>query len=123
MIGKAYLSVVDYYDIKTRSTRKKARPVLVVAGPRNNDYTVLLISTVSNRVNLDAEYDLLIDQQSREILNLPQECFIRTHKRMPIHVSQLIKEKGDMEGSLPDLYLAALEKMEQYQKLISQQAL
>ena len=45
MVGKVYLSVVEYYDSKTKTTRKKGRPVLVVAGPRNNDYTVLPIST------------------------------------------------------------------------------
>lgn len=47
MVGKVYLSVVEYYDSKTKTTRKKGRPVLVVAGPRNNDYTVLPIPPLS----------------------------------------------------------------------------
>lgn len=51
MVGKVYLSVVEYYDSKTKITRKKGRPVLVVAGPRNNDYTVLPISTIKRREN------------------------------------------------------------------------
>ena len=123
MIGKVYQSVVDFYDLKTRSTRKKVRPVLIVGGPRNNDYIVLPISTVSKRENLDADYDILIDEAERGVLHLSQECYIRAHKQMPIHQAQLVRRKGDMKADLPDLYLLALEKMERFQKSISEHAL
>lgn len=81
MIGKVYQSVVDFYDLKTQTTRKKVRPVLVISGPRNNDYTVLPISTISNRIHVDPQYDILIEAQKRSILGLGRECFIRTHKQ------------------------------------------
>ena len=81
MVGKVYLSVVEYYDSKTKTTRKKGRPVLVVAGPRNNDYTVLPISTIKRREHLDSDYDIPIETNIRAGLALSEECFIRTHKQ------------------------------------------
>ncbi len=69
MIGKVCQSVVNYFDSKTRTTRRKGRPVLVVGGPRNNDYTILPISTIKNRDNLDEEYDILIDPADRDKWN------------------------------------------------------
>lgn len=123
MIGKVYLSVVNYYDNHTRTTRRKGRPVLIVAGPRNHDYTVLPISTIKNRQNLDPDYDILIDAGARACLSLSDECFIRTHKQTTVHEGELIKEKGDMKRDQEDLYLKALEKMEDYQRDILNQAI
>ena len=123
MIGKLFLSVVDYYDSRTRTTRRKGRPVLVIAGPRNNDYTVLPVSTITNRVHLDPVYDVSIGSAEQAAMNLGQECFIRTHKQMTIHAAALIREKGDMKTDFPELYLTALAKMEQYQQEIMEQAL
>jgi uncharacterized protein YifN (PemK superfamily) len=123
MIGKVYLAVVDFYDSKSRTTRKKGRPVLVIAGPKNNDYTVLPISTIPHREHLDPVYDLLVGSAERTVLGLPQECYIRTHKQTVLHQAALVREKGDMKCNLPDLYLAVLEKMEQHQREIMDQAI
>lgn len=123
MIGKVYKSVVLYYDSKSQQTRTKTRPVLIVGGPRNNDYTVLPISTITLRKNLDPEFDILIDASSRSILNLPKECFIRTHKQMTVHRAELVSLYGDMKADIPDLYLDALVKMEGFQKRILAQSL
>ncbi len=60
MIGKIYSSVVPFYDRVKQAKAFKRRPVLIIGGPRNNDYTVLPVSTVSNRQNLDADYDIEI---------------------------------------------------------------
>ncbi len=118
MIGKVYLSAVDFYDIKTRTTKRKIRPVLIVAGPQENDYIVLPISTITMRNNLNAYYDLLISPPKRAVLNLSRECFIRTHKQLPVHSASLVKQLGDMRADAPDLYLDAIAKMEEIQKAI-----
>lgn len=123
MIGKVYLSTVDFYDIRSNTTRQKTRPVLVVGGPSENDYTVLPISTVTNRNNLNPYYDLPISPQDRVILHLKRDCFIRTHKQMPVHVGALFKEIGDMKRDLPDLYLDAVGKMELFQKALTNHAI
>ena len=123
MIGKVYMTSVDYYDIRTKTTRRKSRPVLVVGGPRNNDYTVLPISTISRRQNLDPDYDILVDAPERAVLSLDKECFIRTHKQTPVHQAQLVRYLGDMRTDLPDLYLDAISRMEQNQAEIVNNAI
>lgn len=115
MIGKVYLSVVNYYDTATQSTRRKSRPVLIVGGPHNNDYTILPISTISKRENVDPKYDILISPSARTVLNLHRECFIRTHKQMPMHIGELVREIGDMKKDIPDLYQRAVELMKFFQ--------
>lgn len=115
MIGKVYLSVVDFYDVKLNATNRKVRPVLIIGGPNENDYTVLPISTITNRANVNAYYDILVSPQDRTILNLKRECFIRTHKQMQIHVAALIRELADMKKDLPDLYLETIGKMDEFQ--------
>lgn len=116
MIGKVYLSVIDFYDSKLQAMSKKARPVLIVGGPYENDYIVLPISTITNRANLNPYYDILIPPQDRLTLSLPRECFIRTHKQLPVHGASLLRLKGDMKADIPGLYLDAISKMEEFQR-------
>lgn len=118
MIGKVYLSVVDFYDLTLQAMSTKTRPVLIVGGPHENDYTVLPISTITNRINLNTYYDIPITSQDRATLSLRRECFVRTHKQMPIHAAALVRELGDMKSDTPELYLDAVAKMEEFQKEI-----
>lgn len=122
MIGKVYLSQVDFYDVRIKAMGRKARPVLIVGGPYENDYIVLPISTISRRENLNPHYDLPISPQERMTLNLTRECFIRTHKQMTVHRAALIKELGDMKQFIPELYLKTIAKMEEFQKQIVDRA-
>ena len=114
MIGKVYLSQVDFYDVRIKAMGRKARPVLIVGGPYENDYIVLPISTISRRENLNPHYDLPISPQERMTLNLTRECFIRTHKQMTVHRAALIKELGDMKQFIPELYLKTLAKWKNF---------
>lgn len=123
MIGEVHLSVVNFYDSSTRTTRRKTRPVLIVGGPRNNDYTILPISTITRRENVDKTYDIPISPSDRAILSLDRECFIRTHKQSPAHQAEIGKKLSDMKADLPDLYMDALTKMEQFQKSLIDEAL
>lgn len=44
--GKIYLFTMPFYDIRIGKMSYKARPAMVLYGPRNNDYTVLPVSTI-----------------------------------------------------------------------------
>ena len=44
--GKVYLFSMQFYDVKSGMMAFKARPALIIYGPRNNDYTVLPVSTI-----------------------------------------------------------------------------
>jgi len=81
MIGKIYTSMTEFFDSKTNSTRIKARPVLILTDTRNNDYTVLPISTITIKTNIDTYYDIKIDPISYPKLKLKKISYVRTHKR------------------------------------------
>ncbi|NCE63752.1 hypothetical protein D1159_03955 [Pseudoflavonifractor sp. 524-17] len=118
MIGKIYLTRVDFYNSRTGRTEQKTRPVLSVGGPNEDDYTILPISTISRRENVNYYYDIPISEQARAALSLDRECFIRMHKQMTAHRGSLIREIGDMRSDVPDLYINAIEKMEEFQNNI-----
>ncbi len=116
MIGYLYTSITKFYDIKTHKMAFKARPVLIIAGPRNNDYTVLPVSSVSNSKNLDTEYDIKIDPNIYTNLNLAKVSYIRTHKVFVVHEKELLKPISNLRDLEPDLYLDIMMKYEQWSK-------
>lgn len=123
MIGKIYVSVIPYYDNVSHSNSYKKRPVLIIGGPRNNDYTVLPISRVSNRANLDADYDIEIDPANYPLLNLNAVSYVRTHKQTTVHRASLTTQIADLKNDYEDLYLDVLEKLETFNKQIVNHAL
>lgn len=116
MIGKIYSTVFPYYDSKTQKNSFKKRPVLIIGGPRNNDYTVLPISTVTKKANLDSEYDLEINPANYPLLHLDKLSYVRVHKQTMVHKVSLTSLIGDMKTEYADLYLSVLEKLEEFNK-------
>lgn len=114
MIGKIYWSVFPYYDSKAGKESFKKRPVLIISGPRNNDYTVLPISTVSIKSNLDSEYDIEINPMNYPTLGLTKICYVRTHKQTIVHQGALTTNISDLKGSCEELYLEILMKWEKF---------
>lgn len=123
MIGKVCISLVQYYDTKQKKTLMKKRPVLIISGPLNNDYTVLPISSISRRENVDYNYDIHICDEYREILNLDKDSFIRTHKQFTIHRASIYKPISDMKQLLPTFYSQVLNTMSKHQQYVMEQAL
>ena len=123
MIGKIYTSVVPFFDNKLHRNSFKARPVLIIAGPRNNDYTVLPISTVSRKENLDPVYDIQIVPQDYPKLGLDKVSYIRVHKQTVVHTASLHKEIGDLKEDYQEKYLEILGKLEEYNQELLEAAL
>ena len=123
MIGKIYSTTTPFYNRNTRKNEFKKRPVLVISGPRNNDYTVLPISTITKRENLDLEYDIEIIPEEYPMLNLNKECYVRTHKQTTFHRANFTKLIGDMKTNYSDLYISILEKVEEFNNKIMDDAL
>jgi len=116
MIGKIYWSVFPFYDSKNNCNAFKKRPVLVIAGPRNNDYTVLPISSVTKKQNLDADYDFELDITKYPKLNLSKICYLRTHKQTIVHQASLTSLICDFKTEYLDLYLDAMALFEKFEK-------
>lgn len=123
MIGKIYASVFPYYDTTRGKKSFKKRPVFILSGPRNNDYTVLPVSSISNKANFDYDYDIEIDPHEYPLLNLSKISYIRTHKQTTVHRGELIEELGDVKTDYEDLYLMILEKLDAYNKEVMASAL
>lgn len=123
MIGKIFLGYTSYYDLRARRIKQKTRPFLIIGGPRNDDYTVLPVSTISKRENLDFEYDVEIIPANYSLLSLDKVSYVRTHKQTTIHKAELLRELSDLKENYPDLYLEILEKHDKFQRELTDNAL
>jgi gp28 family protein len=125
MIGKIYASMVEFFDIKTNTTKIKSRPVLILSSTRNNDYTILPISTITNKVNMDTDYDIKIDPVSYPKLKLKQISYVRTHKRTFIHQASIDRNNviGDLKKDYEELFLKILEKVQEFDNKVIDDAL
>lgn len=122
MIGKIYSSVTPFYDSVKGTNSFKRRPVLILSGPRNNDYTILPVSTISHKENIDQEYDVKVEPNAYPKLNLARTSYIRTHKQTTVHQASLVKEISDLKAEYEDLYLVVLEKLEDFNKMVMNHA-
>ena len=95
MIGKLCWSTFPYYDRNSGRNAFKKRPVLILSGPRNNDYTVLPVSSISIRKNIDTDYDIEVDPNIYPRLHLTKTCYIRTHKQTIVHQAALTSQISD----------------------------
>lgn len=123
MIGKIYASITPFYDSRNKINSFKRRPVLIIGGPRNNDYTVLPVSTITRREHIDPDYDIKIEPHEYPNLNLNRISYIRTHKQTTVHQASLIKQIGDLKANYEDLYVTILEKLENFNRNMIDNAL
>lgn len=123
MIGKAYISLLPYYDRTSHQMRFKKRPILIIGQSDASDFVILPISRVTNAANIDLEYDIKITPETVPLMNLKQTSYIRTHKQLVIHFGEITKEIVDFKKEYPDIYLEVLAKMEQFQNSIIDNAL
>lgn len=123
MIGKIYSSVTPFYDSSKGMNSFKRRPVLIIGGPRNNDYTVLPVSTIPHREHIDPEYDASVEPKDYPKLNLDKTSYIRTHKQTTVHQASLVRSIGDLKMEYEELYLNVLEKLERFNQSIMNNAL
>ena len=123
MIGKAYVSVFQFYDNKSHKMSFKKRPILVIGQADGSDYVILPISRVTNHNNIDSYYDVLIDPMNFPLMNLSQCLYVRTHKQSVVHENELTKEIVDFRTEYPDKYLDIISKVEEFQKELISNAL
>ena len=123
MIGKAYVSILKFYDNRNHRMAFKKRLVLIVGKADSSDYVVLPISRVTNRENLDDYYDVPIEPSEVPLMNLTQCSYVRTHKQSVVHIGELVQEIVDFKKEYYEIYFDVISKMEQFQKSIIDNAL
>src|SRR5699024_3066994 len=120
LIGKIYKSRFRYFDNRTNKVKFKRRPVLIIGAERSVkpcDLTVLPISRISVRKNLNKDYDYELTKSSHEDLNLDYEpSYVRTHKVNTIHTSDLPHDGfiSCVKTSYPEDYKAIEESFKKF---------
>lgn len=123
MIGKICSFVTPYYDINQKRNLFKSRPVLIIGVADAGDYNVFPISKVTNKANIDPNYNLPINCLIYPLLGLDYNSYIRLHKQTFVNNTSLGKLFGDMKMNYFDLYLLVLSKLEEYNKNLIDNAL
>lgn len=122
MIGKAYVCTFPFYDMKRGKMSYKNRPILIIGKADSSDYVVLPISRVTQRHRLDSEYDLEITADKFPRMSLKQTSYIRTHKQQIANNAELSYEIVDFKEEYPETFSIILEKVEQFQNQMLQDA-
>lgn len=123
MVGKICWSIFPFYDSKNGKNSFKKRPVLIISGPKNNDYTVLPVSTISIKQNIDSNYDIKIEPNRYPELGLSKICYVRTHKQTIVHKAAVTSVIGNLKETYEDLYLEILTKLDEFNKKVMNEAL
>ena len=123
MIGKVYVSVFPFYDIKNNRMDYKKRPVLIIGKADETDYVVLPISRVTNSMYIHSEYDIAIDLEEVPLMKLIQRSYIRVHKVTIINQRELDKEIVDFKENYEDRFIDIISKFEEFSKSIIDKAL
>lgn len=122
MIGKAYKSRVPFYDRKTKSTKFKSRPCLIIGkSDEQGDYVVLPISSVSDKSKINPEYDIFLENSKYSFLD--KDCYLRTHKQTVVNIASLRDEISDFKKLYEDTYIEVLAKVEKFQNELVKKAM
>ncbi|WP_036612780.1 hypothetical protein, partial [Oribacterium sp. P6A1] len=87
MIGKAYKSLVPYYDVIAKKQKFKSRPCLIIGQADAGDYVVLPISSITDRSRVHPKYDMPLD--TAKFTFLTKDSYLRTHKQTVVNISNL----------------------------------
>ena len=119
LVGTIKSSRMPYYDVSTSSIKFKARPVLILKAENESgfsDFTVLPISSISSKKNIDPKFDVEVTKNMYPLLKLTKdECYIRCGKFMTINQNDLgIPEISNLKDSYPDLWEHIISLAKEY---------
>lgn len=123
MIGKIFRCFVPYYDSQKSAMSIKSRPALVLAKADDGDYIILPVSTITHKENINPKYDIKVEPVEYPKLKFQKVSYIRTHKQTVVHRTDIGSEISDLRAEYEDLYLEVLQKREEFNESITEQAL
>lgn len=119
LVGTIKASRMPYYDNKTSSIKFKSRPVLILKAENESgfsDFTVLPISSVSFKNNINQKFDVEVTKAMYPLLNLTKAvCYIRCGKFMTINQKDLaVSVISNLKDSYPDLWKHIISLAKEY---------
>lgn len=127
-VGKLYPSYFRYKDPKTKSIKFKSRPILIIAEPTgqfDTEYIVLPVSTLSNPIFFEKEFDIQLKVCDYSKLSISRDCYVRTHKQTTMYRSNIDFHKciGDLKTDYPEVFSLILKKLRDYENGIIEKAI
>ncbi|MDW4411632.1 hypothetical protein QI049_11335 [Staphylococcus saprophyticus] len=105
------MSRFQYYDSQTQKKRFKVRPMMIIGSEKDSfqtDFTAFPISSVSNKANLNPDFDINIGCNFCPNLKhiTYSDCYVRVHKPTTINSNDILREKenDDICKIYPDKY-------------------
>lgn len=89
-----YYLITILNDIKRHL---KKRPVLIISEAHNNDYTILPVSTIPNKDNVDPVYDIFIPQDKFPELALDKKYTVNTNQ-----IARVLYEKFNQQRRIQE---------------------
>lgn len=119
LVGTIRSSRMPYYDSSTGSIQFKARPVLILKAEKESgfsDFTVLPISSISFKNNIDQNFDVEVTKEMYPLLQLTKDvCYIRCGKFMTIDNRNLgVQVISNLKDSYPDLWEHIISLAKEY---------
>lgn len=110
---------MPYYDNRTNSIKFKARPVLILKAEKESglsDFTVLPISSISFKNNIDQKFDVEVTKEMYPLLQLTKDVsYIRCGKFMTINNSNLgVPDISNLKDSYPALWEHIISLAKEY---------
>lgn len=108
-IGKIVSGRFPYFDVKTNKKKYKARPLLVIGTEYDTlpcDFNVLPVSSISKQQHIDRNYDMELNEEQCNVLNLTRiPSYVRIHKQSTINSRDVsAKAISDFRLNCPDNY-------------------
>lgn len=123
LIGEVRGSRFPYFNSTNQQIEFKSRPVLIINCEKEHgpcDLTVLPISTIPRRKNINSTYDIFIDISIYNKLSLKRNCFCRTNKVSTVHSGELTASAmGNIKIDYPKLYSEIITKFKVFTDEIS----
>lgn len=114
LIGEVRGSRFPYFNSNTQQIEFKNRPVLIINCEKEYgpcDLTVLPISTIPRKQNIDLTYDVPIDVTTYNKLSLNRNYFCRTSKVSTVYSRELTASTmGNIKIEYPKLYNEIITK-------------
>lgn len=120
LIGKIYDSRFLFFDPRVGKYKFKKRPILIIGAEKTTlpcDLTVLPISKVSVKSNLNSDYDIKLTKQEHGNLDLLYDpSYVRTHKVTTIYSLDLAHngERASLKDMYPETYNKIKDSFERF---------
>lgn len=123
LVGSIRISRMPYYDSASQRVKYKGRPILLLKAEKGigeSDFSILPISSISHKENIDEIFDIEVTAEMYPLLKLNKDIsYIRCAKISTVHSSTISKDEiSNLKEQYPELWDKVVLKLKEYINLI-----